>query len=81
MWLGEILVRSVRGASDQTGRSECEPVSPEIRALLETDGRISWESRAVRTSAKANVGVEKLEEYDFDLPGDIGGGMPGRNVQ
>jgi len=30
---------------------------------------------------KANVGVEKLEEYDFDLPGDIGGGMPGRNVR
>jgi len=79
--LGEILVRSVRGASDQTGRSECEPVSPETRALLETDGRITRESRTAQISVKANVGVEKLEEYDFDLPGDIGGGMPGRNVQ
>lgn len=41
----------------------------------------TWESRTVQSSVKANVGVEKLEEYDFDLPGDIGGGMPGRNVR
>ena len=68
-----------RGASDLTGRSECEPVSLEIRALLETDGRIN--GRAAQISVKANVGIGELEEYDSDLPGDIGGGMPGRNVQ
>jgi hypothetical protein len=39
------------------------------------------ESRAAQISAKANVGIGELDEYDSDLPGDIGGGMPGRNVQ
>jgi hypothetical protein len=39
------------------------------------------ESRAAQISAKAHVGIDKLEKYGFDLPGDIGGGMPGRNVQ
>ncbi len=39
------------------------------------------ESRAAQISVKANVGIEKLDEYDFDLPGDIGDGMSGRNVQ
>ena len=45
-----------RGASDRTGRSKGESVSPEIRALPETDGRIERESRAVQIPAKANVG-------------------------
>jgi hypothetical protein len=41
----------------------------------------TWESRAAQISVKADVGIEKLDEYDFDLPGDIGDGMSGRNVQ
>ena len=39
------------------------------------------ESRAAQISVKANVEIEKLDEYDFDLPGDIGDGMSGRNEQ
>jgi len=39
------------------------------------------ESRAAQISVKANVGIEKLDEYDFDLPGDTGDGMSGRNAQ
>src|SRR5438128_10912614 len=39
------------------------------------------ESRAAQISVKANVGTEQLDEYGSDLPGDIGGGMPGRNVR
>src|SRR5437870_7884689 len=38
-----------RGASDLTGRSECEPVSLEIRALLETDGRINGRAEPLRS--------------------------------
>jgi hypothetical protein len=41
--------RSVSGAGNQTGRSECEPVSPEIRALLETDGRIDGRAEPLRS--------------------------------
>ena|SRR5712692_7801058 len=39
------------------------------------------ESRAAQISVKANVGIEKLDDYDFDLPGDTGDGMLGRNAQ
>ena len=39
------------------------------------------ESRAAQISVKAKVGIEELDEYDSDLPGDIEDGMSGRNVQ
>ena len=70
-----------RGASNLTGRSEGEPVSPEIRALLETDGRINERAELLRSWRRPMSELEELDEHGSDLSGDIGGGMPGRNGQ
>ncbi len=37
------------GASNRTGRSKGEPVSPEIRDLLETDGRTNERAEPLRS--------------------------------
>ena len=70
-----------RGASNLTGRSNGEPISPEIRALLETDGRIFGRAEPLRSWRRPMLELSFLEKDDSDLPGDIEGGMPGRNMQ
>ena len=69
------------GASNLTGRSNGEPISPEIRALLETDGRIVGRAEPLRSWRRPMLESSLLEKDDSDLPGDIEGGMPGRNMQ
>ena len=70
-----------RGASNLAGRSGSEPVKPRNRPPAWNGLRECWECRAGGHSAKANVGIEVLENIDVRLPGVGEGGMPGRNVQ
>ena len=76
---GVVLVRSAQGASNLTGRSNGESISPEIRALLEADGRIVGRAEPIRSWRRPMSESVDWKKHDSDLPGDIEGGMLGRN--
>ena len=63
------------------GRSGSEPVKPRNRPPAWNGLRECWECRAGGHSAKANVGIEVLENIDVGLPVVGEDGMSGRNVQ
>jgi len=54
------------GASNRTGRSNGEPISPEIRFLLETDGRIKGRAEPLLL-AKAHDGTDQLDKTRFRI--------------
>jgi hypothetical protein len=56
-------------------------VKPRNRPPAWNGLRECWECRAGGHSAKANVGIEVLENIDVGLPGVGEDGMPGRNEQ
>ena len=70
-----------RGASNLAGRSGSEPVKPRNRPPAWNGLRECWECRAGGHSAKANVGIEVLENIDVGLSVVGEGGMSGRNEQ
>ena len=70
-----------RGASNLAGCSGSEPVKPRNRPPAWNGLRECWECRAGGHSAKANVGIEVLENIDVGLTVVGEGGMSGRNEQ
>ena len=70
-----------RGASNLAGCSGSEPVKPRNRPPAWNGLRECWECRAGGHSAKANVGIEVLENIDVGLSVVGEGGMSGRNEQ
>ena len=63
------------------GCSGSEPVKPRNRPPARNGLRECRECRAGGHSAKANVGIEVLENIDVELLGVGEDGMPGRNEQ
>ena len=64
--------------SNLTGCSNSEPVKHEMRTPREADLRDSWECRAGRISAKANVGIKNSGQVGVELPGVREDGMSGQ---
>ena len=59
----------------------CEPWKPRNGSPARNGLRGNWECRAAHMSAKAHVDIPALELMDVELPGVLGDGMSGRNVQ
>ena len=76
---GRTLVRSAQGASNLTGRSKSEPVSPEKSALREADCRIVGRAEPLITWRRPMSGPHVWNQPVTDLPGVVEGGMLGRN--
>jgi hypothetical protein len=80
-WLRHTRSDSPRGASDLTGRSRCEPGSPEMRAPREANCGSVGSAEPFRPWRRP---VSKSDYWTYpilELPGVIEGGMSGRNGQ